>query len=74
MYYILEEITTKTKRVIAVSENLEQIKEKMSDQLHSLEEDVLDYSEENVQTIVTDNMVIYGYRNTFYCYRIVKMK
>ena len=71
MYYILEEITSKTKKVIAVSENVEEIKEKMSAELHSLEEDILDY-EENVQTIVTDNMVVYGYNNKFYCYRIVE--
>ena len=72
MYYILEEITAKTKRVIAVSENLEEIKEIMSDEVHSLEEDVLDYSEENVQKIETTNMVVYGYNNIFYCYRIVE--
>lgn len=71
MYYILEEITSKTKKVIAVSSNLEEIKEKMSDEIHSLEEDVLDY-EENVQTIETTNMIIYGYNNNFYCYRIVE--
>lgn len=71
MYYILEEITSKTKKVIAVSENLEEIKEKMSDEIHSLYEDVLDY-EENVQKIETTNMVVYGFKNNFYCYRIVE--
>ena len=71
MYYILEEIKANTKRVIAVSENLEQIKEIMSDELHSLNKEILDY-EDNVQTIVTDNMVVYGYNNNFYCYRIVE--
>ena len=71
MYYILEEITTKTKKVVAVSSNLEEIKEKMSAELHSLEEDILDY-EENVQNIVTENMVIYAYSNKFYCYRIIE--
>ena len=71
MFYILEEITTKTKRVIAVSDNLESIKEKMSEEISSLQEDILDY-EDNVQTIVTDNMVVYGFNNTFYCYRIVE--
>ena len=73
MYYILEEIKANTKRVIAVSENLEQIKEIMSDEIHSLYEDVLDY-EDNVKEIVTDNMVVYGYNNNFYCYRIVEKK
>ena len=73
MYYILEEITTKTKKVIAVSDNLESIKERMSDEVHSLYEDILDY-EENVQTIETTNMVVYGYKNNFYCYRIVEIK
>ena len=71
MYYILEEITSKTKRVIAVSANLEEIKERMREELSSLNEDVLDY-EENVQKIETTNMVVYGYNNTFYCYRIVE--
>ena len=71
MYYVLEELTANSKKTIAVSENLESIKEKMSDYLHSLNEDILDY-EENVQTIVTDNMVIYAYNNKFYCYRIVE--
>ena len=71
MYYILEKITNNTKKVIAVSSDLEEIKEKMSNELHSLEEDVLDY-EDNVQTIETTNMVIYAYNNTFYCYRIVE--
>lgn len=71
MYYILEEITSKTKKVVAVSENLEEIKEKMSAELHSLNEDVLDY-EENVQKIETANMVVYGFNNNFYCYRIVE--
>ena len=71
MYYILEEITTNSKKVIAVSANLEEIKERMSAELHLLEEDILDY-EENVQKIETTNMVVYGYNNTFYCYRIVE--
>ena len=71
MYYILEEITSKTKKVIAVSDSLEEIKDKMSAELHSLEEDILDY-EENVQKIETTNMVVYGYNNVFYCYRIVE--
>ena len=71
MYYILEEITNKTKKVVAVSSNLEEIKQRMSDEIHSLYEDVLDY-EENVQTIETTNMVVYGYNNNFYCYRIVE--
>ena len=69
--YILEEITNNSKKVIAISENLEEIKERMSDELHSLEEDILDYEDE-VQTIETTNMVVYGYRNIFYCYRIVE--
>ena len=69
--FILEEITNNTKKVIAVSENLEEIKERMSDELHSLNKEILDY-EENVQTIETTNMVVYGYNNTFYCYRIVE--
>lgn len=43
----------------------------MSAELHSLNEDILDY-EENVQEIETTNMVIYAYKNTFYCYRIVE--
>lgn len=34
-------------------------------------EDILDYEEE-VKEIVTNNMVIYAYNNTFYCYRIVE--
>lgn len=55
------------------SDNLEEIKERMSDELHSLNKDVLDY-EEDVKEIITDNMVIYGYNNKFYCYRIVQMK
>ena len=71
MYYILEEITTNSKKVIAVSANLEEIKERMRAELHSLTEDILDY-EENVQKIETTNMVVYGYNNTFYCYRIVE--
>lgn len=69
--YILEEITANSKKVIAVSSDLEEIKEIMSAELHSLEEDVLDY-EENVQQIETTNMVVYGYNNNFYCYRIVE--
>ena len=69
--YILEEITNNSKKVIAISENLEEIKERMSDELHSLEEDILDY-EDDVQKIVTTNMVVYGYRNILYCYRIVE--
>ena len=73
MYYLLEEITSKTKKVIAVSENLEEIKERMSAEVHSLMEDVLDY-EDNIQKIETTNMVIYGYNNSFYCYRIVEIK
>lgn len=68
--YILEEITNNTKKVVAVNSNLEEIKDVMREELHSLIEDVLDY-EENVQKIVTENMVIYGYNNLFYCYRIV---
>ena len=71
MYYILEQITSTTKKVIAVSSNLEEIKEKMSAECHSLNKEILDY-EEDVKTIVTENMVIYGYNNTFYCYRIVE--
>ena len=71
MFYILESITNNSKKVIAVSDSLEEIKNRMSDELHSLNEDILDYVEENVQTIVTENMVIYGYNNLFYCYRIV---
>ena len=69
--FILEEITNNTKKVIAVSDSLEEIKERMSDELHSLNEDILDY-EDNVQKIETTNMVVYGYKNTFYCYRIVE--
>ena len=69
--FILEEITNNTKKVIAVSSNLEEIKERMSAELHSLNEDILDY-EDNVQKIETTNMVVYGYKNTFYCYRIVE--
>lgn len=69
--FILEEITSNTKKVIAVSDNLEEIKERMSAELHSLNEDILDY-EDNVQTIETTNMVVYGYNNNFYCYRIVE--
>ena len=69
--YILEEITNNSKKIIAVSDNLEEIKEIMSDELHSLEEDILD-CEDDVQTIETTNMVVYGYNNTFYCYRIVE--
>ena len=72
MFYILEEITNNSKKVIAVSSNLEEIKERMSAELSSLNEDILDYVEENVQTIETTNMVVYGYNNTFYCYRIVE--
>ena len=71
MFYILESITNNSKKTIAVSENLEEIKERMSAELHSLNEDILDY-EDNVQTIETTNMVVYGYRNIFYCYRIVE--
>ena len=71
MFYILESITNNTKKVIAVSDSLEEIKERMSAELHSLNEDILDY-EENVQTIETANMVVYGYKNNFYCYRIVE--
>lgn len=69
--FILEEITNNTKKVIAVSDSLEEIKERMSAELHSLNEDILDY-EDNVQKIETTNMVVYGYNNTFYCYRIVE--
>ena len=43
----------------------------MSAELHSLNEDILDY-EDNVQKIETTNMVVYGYKNNFYCYRIVE--
>ena len=71
MFYILEQITNNTKKVIAVSDSLEEIKERMSAELHSLNEDILDY-EDNVQKIETTNMVVYGYNNTFYCYRIVE--
>ena len=71
MYYILEAISNTSKKVIAVSNSLEDIKERMSDEVHSLEKDILDY-EENVQQIITENMVIYGYNNNFYCYRIVE--
>ena len=71
MFYILEQITNNSKRTIAVSSNLEEIKEIMSEEIHSLNEDVLDY-EENVQKIETTNMVVYGYKNLFYCYRIVE--
>ena len=71
MFYILESITNNSKKTIAVSSNLEEIKERMSDELHSLNEDILDY-EDNVQKIETTNMVGYGYNNTFYCYRIVE--
>ena len=70
--FLLEEITTNTKKVIAVSDNLEEIKEIMSAELSALNEDILDYVEENVQTIETTNMVVYGYKNNFYCYRIVE--
>ena len=69
--FILEEITNNSKKLIAVSDNLEEIKEIMSAELSSLNEDILDY-EENVQTIETTNMVVYGYKNNFYCYRIVE--
>ena len=69
--YILEEITNNSKKVIAVSGNLEEIKERMSEELSSLNEDILDY-EDNVQKIETANMVVYGFNNTFYCYRIVE--
>lgn len=72
MFYILESITNNSKKVIAVSDSLEEIKNRMSDELHSLNEDILDYVEENVQTIETTNMVVYGFKNTFYCYRIVE--
>lgn len=71
MFYILEKITTTTKKTIAVSDNLESIKEIMSEELHSLNKEILDY-EDNVKEIVTDNMVVYGYNNNFYCYRIVE--
>ena len=70
--FLLEEITTNTKKVIAVSDNLEEIKEIMSAELSALNEDILDYVEENVQTIETTNMVVYGFKNNFYCYRIVE--
>ena len=70
--FILEEITNNSKKLIAVSENLEEIKERMSDELSSLNEDILDYAEENVQKIVTTNMVVYGFKNNFYCSRIVE--
>lgn len=73
MYYILEKITNNSKKTIAVSSNLEEIKEIMSDECHSLNKEILDY-EENVQTIETTNMVVYGYNNQFYCYRIVEIK
>ena len=43
----------------------------MSAELSALNEDILDY-EENVQTIETTNMVVYGFKNNFYCYRIVE--
>ena len=72
MFYILEAITNNSKKTIAVSSNLEEIKERMSAELSSLNEDILDYVEENVQTIETTNMVVYGYKNNFYCYRIVE--
>ena len=72
MFYILEEITNNTKKTIAVSDSQQEIKERMSAELHSLNEDILDYVEENVQTIETTNMVVYGYKNNFYCYRIVE--
>ena len=71
MFYILESITNNSKKTIAVSDNLEEIKERMSAELSSLNEDILDY-EENVQTIETTNMVVYGFKNNFYCYRIVE--
>ena len=71
MFYILEAITNNSKKTIAVSSNLEEIKERMSAELSSLNEDILDY-EENVQTIETTNMVVYGFKNNFYCYRIVE--
>ena len=71
MFYILEAITNNSKKVIAVSDNLEEIKERMSAELHSLNKEILDY-EENVQTIETTNMVVYGFKNNFYCYRIVE--
>lgn len=69
--FILEEITNNTKKVIDVSSNLEEIKERMSAELHSLNKEILDY-EDNVQKIETTNMVVYGYKNNFYCYRIVE--
>ena len=72
MFYILESITNNSKKTIAVSDSLEEIKKRMSAELHSLNEDILDYVEENVQTIETTNMVVYGYKNNFYCYRIVE--
>ena len=71
MFYILESITNNSKKTIAVSDSLEEIKERMSAELSSLNEDILDY-EENVQTIETTNMVVYGFKNNFYCYRIVE--
>ena len=71
MFYILESITNNSKKTIAVSDSLEEIKERMSDELHSLNKEILDY-EENVQTIETTNMVVYGFKNNFYCYRIVE--
>lgn len=43
----------------------------MREELHSLNEDILDYEEE-VKEIITNNMVIYAYNNVFYCYRIVE--
>ena len=69
--FILEEITNNSKKLIAVSDNLEEIKEIMSAELSSLNKEILDY-EENVQTIETTNMVVYGFKNNFYCYRIVE--
>lgn len=71
MFYILESITNNSKKTIAVSDSLEEIKERMSAELSALNEDILDY-EENVQTIETTNMVVYGFKNNFYCYRIVE--
>lgn len=73
MYYILEEITATSKKIVAVSEYLEDIKDMMREELHYLNEDILD-NKENVQEIVTKDMVIYAYNNIFYCYRIVEMK
>lgn len=69
--FLLEEITNNSKKTIAVSDSLEEIKNRMSAELSSLNEDILDY-EENVQTIETTNMVVYGFKNNFYCYRIVE--